>query len=740
MITVGIVAIATLLVVVYVKTPIPDEQQAEAVRESSVIHYKDGEVLARVGMNRTSVSLSEVPKHVQNAVLAAEDRKFWTEPGISPTGIARAAVTAATGGEVTGASTITQQLARNYFAGLSQERTVSRKLKEIMISIRLGNEVKKGTILELYLNTVYFGRQAYGIQAASRAYFRTTVDKLTVEQAALLAGMIQQPNYFVTYGNPTDPEKKKAKEAAIARWNYVLDGMVEEGWLEQSKRQGMQFPQTYEEWSDVQGGEQAGYLRQRVIRELDALGIPEDALTTEGLKITTTFDHGLQEYTAKAVEKIKKDNNLGKEIHFGLSAVDPKTGGVLAAYGGPGYEKQQFDDSFQGKVQPGSSFKPIVLATALSQGISLKTTMDGSYRRVINGTAFTNDNRQEDGVYDIQEMTAMSINTSYVELGQKVGLENVIEMAKKMGMKDAPLEPVTSLPLGVIDASSVTMASVYSTFAAGGVHRPAHVIKSIEKINGEPVKNKDGEVVKKNPWGDGERVFEEGVARDATAAMRDVVTHGTGERAALPDRPVAGKTGTTDKHRSAWFVGYTPQLSTAVAMWRQDKNGDRLSLEGVGDYNQVYGGTVPADLFKMFMTHAHKGQPVMQFQPAVYGGEVAAWAKPEVTQSPTTSPSTSTTPTCQPGQNGQNGQNNRNCKTKSPQVTDTPTVPPSSGAGQPCTSPWNTPIGCDPNLPPPGYPDWWCDRENRRQTVPQCRPDDGPDNPDNPDRPATQQN
>ncbi|MFV2171952.1 transglycosylase domain-containing protein [Actinomadura sp. LOL_016] len=725
----GIVAIATLLVVMYMQTPIPDEQQADAVRQSSVIEYKDGEVLARVGMNRTSVPLSSVPKHVQNAVLAAEDRKFWTEPGVSPTGIARAVVTAATGGEVTGASTITQQLARNYFAGLSQERTVTRKLKEIMISIRLGNEEKKEKILELYLNTVPFGRQAYGIQAAARAYFHTTVDKLTVEQAAMLAAMIQQPSYFVTYGNPTDPAKKKAKEALVYRWNYVLKGMEEEGWLEEGKRQAMKFPQTQKEWSDVQGGEQSGYLRDRVIRELEALGIPETALESEGLKIKTTFDQDLQAYTDKAVAAIKKENNLGEEIHFGLSAVNPKTGGVIAAYGGPSYQEQQFDDSFQGVVQPGSSFKPIVLATALSQGISLKTTMDGSYRRVINGTPFTNDNRAENGTYSLQKMTEMSINTAYVELGQKVGLNNVIDMAKKMGMKDAPLEPVTSLPLGVIDVSSVTMASVYSTFAANGVHRPVHVIESIEKINGDPVKNKDGEVVKKNPWGKTETAFEETVARDATAAMRDVVTKGTGKRAALPDRPVAGKTGTTDKHRSAWFVGYTPQLSTAVAMWRQDEKGSRLSLEGIGDYDQVYGGSVPADLFKAFMMQAHKGQEVQQFDPPVFGGEVAAWAKPLVTNTPTPTPDPTNTPTCRPGQDNENGE----CVPASPSTTPTtPTSPPPSPEGKACTSPgW--PIGCDPDIPPPNYPDWWCDQGDNRETVPQCKEED-PDAPNGPQR------
>ncbi|OLT25484.1 response regulator [Actinomadura sp. CNU-125] len=728
----GILAMTTLLVVVYVKTPIPDEAQADAVRQSSVIEFKDGEVLARVGMNRTSVPLSEVPKHVQNAVLAAEDRKFWTEPGVSPTGIARAVVTAATGGDVTGASTITQQLARNYFVGLSQERSIDRKLKEIMISIRLGNEEKKENILELYLNTVPFGRQAYGIQAAARAYFHTTVDKLTVEQAAMLAAMIQQPSYFVTYGNPTDPAKKKAKEALVNRWNYVLNGMVESGWLEESKRQAMKFPQTEKEWSDVDGGPQTGYLRERVINELKALGLPEQALETEGLKITTTFDQDLQAFTAKAVEKMRKDNNFGDDIHFGLSAVDPKTGGVIAAYGGPGYKEQQFDDSFQGKVQPGSSFKPIVLATALSQGISLKTTMDGSYKRTINGTSFTNDNTAEDGTYTLQEMTELSINTAYVELGQKVGLNNVIDTAKKMGMKDSGLEPVTSLPLGVFDASAVTMASVYSTFAAGGVHRPAHVIKSIEKINGQPVKNEDGEVIDKNPWGESERVFEEGVARDATAAMRDVVTSGTGKGAALPDRPVAGKTGTTDKHRSAWFVGYTPQLATAVAMWRQDEKGNRQSLMGVGDYTQVYGGSAPADLFKLFMMQAHKGQPVEQFQPPVYGGDIASWAKPEeTTPPPSTSPSPTNSPSCGPGQNGNGRRDRPECGSQSPSPSTSPSkTPDPSTTGQPCLTPsGNMPPNCNPNLPPPGFPDWWCDKGDNRQTVAECREEDT-DNPD----------
>ncbi|MGH8966786.1 MAG: transglycosylase domain-containing protein, partial [Actinomycetes bacterium] len=368
---------------------------------------------------------------------------------------------------------------------------------------------------------------------------------------------------------------------------YVLNGMVEKGWLDSGKRAAAKFPQTQENWSDVPDDENTGYLQDRVMAELKTLGIGEELLS-KGLKITTTFDKQLQDYTNKAVKQIKKQNRLGKDIHFGLAAIDPKTGGVVAAYGGPDYRKQQFDNSFQGGVQPGSSFKPIVLATALDQGISLQTTMDGSYKRTINGATFTNAVRSEDGVYNLRQMTALSINTAFVDLGQKVKLTNVVEMAKKMGIpkKTKNLNAsYTSLPLGVIDTTAVTMASVYSTFAAGGKHRDAHVIAKITDKNGNPVTNDRGKVLEKLPWQKPTEVFSEGVAADATSALRGVVTSGTGKGAALGARPVAGKTGTTDKNRSAWFVGYTPQLVTASAMWRQDKKGNRKSLIGIGDYS-----------------------------------------------------------------------------------------------------------------------------------------------------------
>ncbi|WP_245666353.1 transglycosylase domain-containing protein [Actinomadura latina] len=710
-----ILGMATLVVVAYANTPLPTKAQQDALRQESKITYANGATLARVGTHREDIALKEVPEFVQNAVLAAEDRKFYSEPGISPTGIAGATFRALTGGEVAGASTITQQLARNYWANLSRDRTVSRKFKEILISIRMGKEMDKKKILELYLNTVPFGRRSYGIQAASRAYFHKPVTEINESEAAMLAALIQRPGYFVTYGSAKNP----AKQALINRWNYVLDGMVEQGWLDQNKRAAAKFPQTQKNWSDAPSDPNTGYLQDRVLAELKDLGIDEQRLETGGLRITTTFNQGLQAYTNKLVEQVKKENGLKSDIWFGLAAVDPRTGGVVAAYGGPGYAKHPFNNSFQGKVQPGSSFKPIVLATALDQGISLKTTMDGSYKRVINGHPFTNDNRSENGVYNLKQMTEHSINTAYVDLGQKVQLSNVIDMAKKMGIPgETPgLDPTyTSLPLGVIDASAVTMASVYSTFAAGGKHRKAHVIAKIVDANGHTIVNNENKSLKKLPWETPTTAFSEGVAADATAAMRAVVQSGTGTRASLGARPVAGKTGTAEENNSAWFVGYTPELATAAAMWRQDKNGKRKSLVGVGGYNQVYGGTVPADLFKRFMLKALEGKEIRQFPPPVNGGEVAPWAKAKPTPSPSATPSPTNSPNCRPGQpNPQPG-----CRSNTPTPANTPTLPP--GQGQPCNE-FNMPLGCDPNLPPNGDKSWWCAKPEHRND-PACRNQD----------------
>jgi membrane peptidoglycan carboxypeptidase len=390
---------------------------------------------------------------------------------------------------------------------------------------------------------------------------------------------------------------------------------------------------------------------------------------------------------------------------------------VWAAYGGPGFQHQQFDDSYQAEIQPGSSFKPYVLATALEQGYGLKSLVNGNSPQKIQGVKFTNDSNSEQGVFDFVKMTAQSINTAYVWLGTKVGLDNVIKTAVDSGIPKSSVgmnTTVLSLPLGPNLVSPIDQASGYATFANNGSHIETHVIKSIYgPENGKPF----AKAVKIRKWKT-TRAFSPEVASDATYAMRAVVTSGTGRRAALPGgRPVAGKTGTSSSNKSAWFAGFTPQLSTSVAMWRQTKKG-LGSLQGIGGYSQIYGGTVPADTFSRFMTKALEGKDIKPFESPAYGGTTQKWATPKATPTPTLTPTPENTPTCTPGSLGgfQGGK---------PCVSQSPTNPAS---GQPCNR-FNLPVGCDPNKPPSTPPPtWWCDNYKNShggQVYPGC-PTGGP--------------
>ncbi|MGI8333361.1 transglycosylase domain-containing protein [Actinomadura scrupuli] len=715
----GFASIGVMIGVAYANTPVPTDAQTEATKQQSSIYYADGKTpIARIGTPRVNVEYDAVPAHVRNAVLAIEDHNFEHEAGISPTGLARALWSTASGAQTQGGSTITQQMARNYYSGLSQERSINRKMKEILISVRLGNDKDKKYILKTYLNTVYLGRQAYGIEAASQAYFRKHVGQLSVSEGAMLAAMIQRPNYFHTTGNDQNFQDLKT------RWTITLDNMVKYGWLSEADRAKITtFPKTAKEWSDVSDNDQSGqngYLKQRVLKELTKLGIRDEELGTGGYKIVTTFKAPLQKYSADLVKQIKKERHLGKDIHFGLAAVDPATGEVWAAYGGPGYEHQQFDDSYQAQIQPGSSFKPYVLATALEQGYGLKSLVNGNSPQTIQGVKFTNDSNGEQGVFDFVKMTAQSINTAYVWLGTKVGLDNVIKTAVASGIPKESVgmnTTVLSLPLGPNLVRPIDQAAGYATFANDGTHIETHVVKSIlGPDNGKPFVK----AVKIRKWKK-TVAFSPDVARDATYAMRAVVTSGTGKRAALPSgRPVAGKTGTTSFNKSAWFSGYAPQLSTSVAMWRQTKKG-LGSLQGVGGYSQIYGGTIPAETFSRFMTKALEGKEIKQFEPPAYGGTTQKWATPKATPTPTLTPTPNNTPTCNPGQGGFGGfgQNGRPCASNSPSVP---------ANGQPCNR-FNLPVGCDPNKPPSTPPpNWWCDdykNSHGGQVYPGC-PTGGP--------------
>lgn len=586
-----------MVAVVWVLTPIPDTTQKDATAQGSLIYYRDGKtVLARQGVNRKNVPLEKVPKVVRDAVISVENRTFYQDQGVSLQGTARAMWSTVTGNQVQGGSTITQQLVRNYYSGLSQERSATRKFKEIMISLKVDRSKSKSWVLEQYLNTIYFGRGAHGIQAAAQAYFGKDVSKLTASQGAYLAAVIQQPSRFAA------PQGADL-DAAKARWQTVVDAMVQTRSLDRSEAATLTFPKLAKLKNPLSLNGQKGYILAQVRAELNRRGLSDEDIQQGGLKITTTFDKGLMAIAERAVEETLPSDTSGK-VRTGLAAVDPGTGEVVAFYGGKDYTENQYDNAFSAKVQAGSTFKPYTLAAALENGLDLNTRVNGnSPIRVASakdpipnsgGTSYGSS-------IDLVEATRNSVNTAFVDLAQKVGLKKVAKAAEAAGIPAGQLakqKDYPTFPLGTASVSAVQQASGFATFAANGIHRESHVIRSVTDAKGHTSKF----------TATGVRAFSEQTAADATYAMQQVVEGGTGTAARLYDRPVAGKTGTSDSSSSVWFVGYTPQLSTAVNMFRDDNK--TVSVPG---YGALFGGSLPAQVWRAFMSEAMSGRPVKDF-------------------------------------------------------------------------------------------------------------------------------
>ncbi|GAB2451711.1 hypothetical protein GCM10027187_19910 [Streptosporangium sandarakinum] len=601
----GVVVVLSVgvLGVVWAMTPIPDSTQPKATAQGSVIYYRDGKtVLAKQGVNRRSVPLSEVPESVRNAVIAAENRSFYDDKGVSLKGTFRAMWSTVTGRQLQGGSTITQQMVRNYYSGLSQERSIIRKLKEVMISLKVDQSKPKDWVLEQYLNTIYFGRGADGVQAAAQAYFGKDVGKLDVAEGAYLAAVIQQPSRFA------DPHGADL-DAARTRWRSVVDGMVQIGALTPQQAATTTFPTLKKPRPVFSLKGQQGYMLDQVAAELKRRGYTDEAVNQGGLKIVSTFDKNLMAAAERAVTSVMPDGSA-KKVNTGLAAVDPGTGEVVAFYGGRDYDANKFDNSFSAKVQAGSTFKAYTLAAALENGLDLGTRVNGNSPMTVASAPdhpIPNSGGTSYGQIDLVTATRNSVNTAFVDLGQKVGLDKVVKAARAAGIPAEQLAPhrgAATLPLGVASVSAVQNASGFATFAAGGVHRDAHVIRSVTDATGKVTKF-DAK---------GRRAFGEQTAADATYALTQVVEGGTGSAARLYDRPVAGKTGTTDGSVSVWFAGFTPQLATAVDMFRDDHK--PVVINGAVQY----GGSYPAQVWRAFMAEAMKGKPVKEFpEPSDYG-------------------------------------------------------------------------------------------------------------------------
>jgi membrane peptidoglycan carboxypeptidase len=591
-------------VIVYLMTPVPSSTQPTAQAEQSVFFYNDGKsIIARTGdFDRRPVPLSNVPQQVRDAVISAENRSFYSDPGVSLRGSGRAVWETLSGGSLQGGSTITQQMVRNYYSGLGQQRTATRKLKEIMIALKVGREKDKDWILEQYLNTIYYGRDAYGVEAAAQAYYTKDVAALTPAEGAYLAAAIQVPTYA---GDPVGG----ARSYMEARWRYVVDGMVRMKTISPQQAATMTFPLPKQQKQKSIFGGNRGYMVHQAKVELRRMGYTDNQINMGGLKVTTTFDKDLMVSAQQAVE-----NNLPpgtpKKVMAGLVSVNPSNGEVNAFYGGHDYIERQFNSAFDAKVQAGSGFKPYVLAAALDDGTSLTDYFNGRSPQTFAGKSIHNDRNENFGEVNLITATQESINTAYVNLGKHVGLDKVIKAAEKAGIPAAQLDPhkdAPTLPLGVADVSVVQQAAGYATFASEGMYHAPHVVRSVTDHSGKE------RVIAT----DGERAFPPAVARDATYAMQKVVDQGTGINAGLPDRNAAGKTGTTSNGKQIWFNGFIPQLATSVGIFRSDNK--PLNIPGYS----AYGGDLPARMWRSYVMEADRRYSVKAFgPPSVFVGPV----------------------------------------------------------------------------------------------------------------------
>lgn len=598
----------------------------------STILASDGSELAKIVPpegNRVDIDISQVPVYVRNAVLAAEDRDFYSNPGFSVSGFLRAIKNNIFGGDTQGGSTITQQYVKNALVGSERAGMggLVRKAKELVIATKMSSAWRKDDVLQAYLNIIYFGRGAYGIAAATRAYFDKPVEQLDIAEGALLAALIQRPS---TLDPAVDPE------GALDRWNWVLDGMVETGALSAAERAAQEFPVTVSpelaRAQNITTGPN-GLIQRQVTRELlELFNIDEQTLNTQGLQITSTIDPEAQKAAEDAVATYLKDQI--PNMRSAVVSIDPRDGGVRAYYGGS--DATGFDFA-QAGLQTGSSFKVFALVAALEQGIGLGYKIDSSPLTLDNGrTKITNSEGESCGVCNIAEALKRSLNTAYYRLMLKLknGAQDVADAAHQAGVaKSFPGVPHTlsqdggppegGVVLGQYQTRVIDMASAYATLAASGVYHPPHFV--------EKVVSADGRVLfdAKNAEDTGEQRIPKAVADNVTAAMQPIAAWSRGHNLA-GGRPSAAKTGTTQlgdtgANRDGWMVGYTPSLSTAV--WVGTTGGDEPLVNQWG--GPVYGASIPADIWKATMDGALQGTPNESFPtPTEIGGYAGVPAAP----------------------------------------------------------------------------------------------------------------
>jgi membrane peptidoglycan carboxypeptidase len=615
--TLGAAAGIAAFIALYLMIDVPQPNEL-ATAQTTVVYYDDGKsVIGRFAeVNREIVSLDDIPDEVELAVLAAEDRSFYENEGISPAGIARALWNNLRGGDTQGASTITQQYARNAY--LTQEQTLQRKVKEAILAIKLTRDQSKDQVLEDYLNTIYFGRGAYGIQAASQAYFGRDVQDLTVAQGAVLAAVIRAPS---SYDPAEGPEAKDALEGRVL--DYVIPGMVERGWLSEADAAEItRLPKIQDPKALNAYRGQSGFLLDTVRDELKDLGFNKDEIDAGGLRITTTFDKQAQAAAqTAATEGFPPPPNDG--VKLGLVSVEPGTGRIVAMYGGKNWERSQFNNAIA-PVPVGSTMKAFTVAAALQNGYTLSSTFDGNSPFYIENETkpvYNQGGASYGSAISLLYATEMSVNTAFVDLTEQMGPQEVAQAAGEAGLDvDNLYADSPRVTLGSAAYSPLTMAAGYATFAAEGVRADPFSVLKVEDASGQVLYESEEQT---------QRSFPATIANEVTYDLSQVVQAGTGAYAQNLGRPAAGKTG-NHEGETAWFIGYTPQLVTAVAFHRE-LGGDPLApLNGVA-YQPVFTGAgYPTQIWTAFMNAALEGTDVLPLP-----------GRPVPTTTPSPSPTTS---------------------------------------------------------------------------------------------------
>ncbi len=698
---------------VYVVVPIP-EANAMAQRQNNLYKYSDGTVLARTGqINRDIVGLEKVPKQVQEVFVAAENISFYQDNGVDLKGTVRGLWNTVSGKGKQGGSTITQQYVKNFY--LDQEQTLTRKLKELVISLKVDQRHDKSEILAGYLNTNYYGRGAYGIQAAAKAYYGVDSAELSVEQGAYLAALLQAPSKY-DWAAASDTGKKLVTE----RWNYVLDNAVEIKAVDAGRRAAMTFPIPIEPKPDPGTEGQTGYLIQAANAEMRKQGISEQELHQGGWTITTNIDRKKQKLLENAVKaeltsKLDPKKRADQDVQAGAVSVDPKTGAVVALYGGQNFAEHQLSNATTTTYQPGSTFKPIVLASALDNNA---TTQDG---KPINAGTIYNGNSEvpvkgpggdsyappnlddiSHGPVTVQEAMNKSVNTAFAQMGVDVGLHRVQDDAFELGMDGIKTQKaLPSMTLGSYGASPLQIAGVYATLDNHGKKVTPTVVAGAD----HPTRSYDPQ------QGTGAQVISREAADGVTSVLTGVVDDGSARTsvAEAPNREgrqVAGKTGTSDDNKSAWFVGYTTNLVTSVALWgeaaeprqvRDDHGeetvpkGGQVSIEGAGDSaGRVAGGGIPAKIWSAYTFEAVKADHTpfdLQTNERLPAASTSPSARSDGAPSPTLparipSDVPAPTPSTSAPSSSPTGTSSR---TPTHRPTPTPTPPPSSPTIDPPT-------------------------------------------------------